>query len=210
MTRSIRLSRAARWAATAAVLALAAAAGACISEQARRYFEIRLETLPARPLPAILATILVEDSAVEGLYNDYRIVYRVSPFELNYYSYEFWARNPGVLAGDAMALFLQERNVFRAVFRDPIEDKGDYDLRSRIMVVEEVDSPTLWFGRLAMEIKILESATGKVRVSRTFDRRSPLPAKRVGALPGVISEILGDELTKAVDELAGQLGVALR
>jgi ABC-type uncharacterized transport system auxiliary subunit len=150
---------------------------------------------------------MVETAAVDPLYDDIRILYRVSPFEVKYYPYEFWAEKPGKLVADAMAEFLVRKKVFPAVHRGAAglaKEEPDLVLRSRVRVLEEIDSPNAWQARLAMDLAFADAKSGKVVASASFDRKESM-AREVGSLPAVVSGILDDELGKLVWELARAL-----
>jgi len=191
----------------AIVLLIAAFMIGCGSTHTRRYFQIKTIAAEEPALPRIERRLLVEPAAVDPLYDDIRILYRVSPFEVKYYPYEFWAEKPGKLVGDAMAEFLVKKKVFPAVGRGVAglaKEEPDLLLRSRVRVLEEIDSPNSWQARLAMDLEFVDAKTGKPVVSWSFDRKESM-ARQVGDLPAVVSVILDDELGKTVWALARAL-----
>jgi hypothetical protein len=88
---------------------------------------------------------------------------------------------------------------------DVLQGDPEIALRSNVRLVEEIDNPNVWFGRLAMDLEFLEFKTGRTIVKHTFDRRLPLEARKVRFLPGVLSGILITELDVAVKKLAEAL-----
>jgi cholesterol transport system auxiliary component len=176
----------------------------CGSTHAKRYFEIR-SVAPADPaLPKIERRLLIETPSVDPLYDDIRILYRISPFELKYYPYEFWAEKPGKQVGAAIAEYFGKKKVFPVVSRDLRLEGPEIVLKSRIHVIEEIDSPNAWQARLAMDLEFVDFKTGKAVASYSFDRKEPM-ARQIGDLPAVASMILDEELGKAVWELARAL-----
>ena len=183
----------------------AALMAACGSTHAKRYFEIR-SVAPADPaLPKIERRLLIEAPSVDPLYDDIRILYRVSPFELQYYPYEFWAEKPGKQVGAAMAEYFGKKKVFPDVSRDPRMENPEIVLKSRLHVIEEIDSPNAWQARLAMDFEFVNAQSGKPLATWTFDRKGQMAKEHVGDLPAVLSRILDEELGKAVWELARTL-----
>jgi hypothetical protein len=85
---------------------------------------------------------------------------------------------------------------------DVLQGDPEIVLRSTIRLLEEIDNPKVWFGRLAMDLEFLEFKTGRSIVKHSFDRRMPLGARSVQFLPAVLSGILVDELDIAVRKLA--------
>jgi len=177
----------------------------CGSTHARRYFEIR-SVAPGEPaLPKIERRLLVEAPSVDPLYDDIRILYRVSPFELKYYPYEFWAEKPEKQIGAAMAEYFGKKKVFPAVSRDPRMERPEIVLKSRLHAIEEIDNSDVWQARLAMDLEFVDVKTGKPIISWTFDRKGQMAKGHVGDLPVVLSRILEEELAKATWELARTL-----
>jgi ABC-type uncharacterized transport system auxiliary subunit len=157
-------------------------------------------------LPKVERRLLVEPASVDPLYDDIRILFRVSAFELKYYPYEFWAERPGRQVGATMAEFLVKKKVFPSVGvgGKGLNESPDIVLRSGIHVLEEIDNPRGWEARLAMTIEFVDARTGATIVARSFDRKEPM-LKQVGDLPGVVSRIVDEELAKAVWDLARAL-----
>lgn len=191
----------------AILLLIAAVMTGCGTTQAKRYFQIKTVAAEEPALPRVERRLLVETAGVDPLYDDIRILYRVSPFEVKFYPYEFWAEKPGQLVADAMTGFLSVKRVFTGVSRGVsglAQEEPDLVLRSRVRVLEEIDSPNAWQARLAMDLEFVDAKTGKAVASASFDRKESM-AREVGSLPAVVSGILDDELGKLVWELARAL-----
>lgn len=184
-------------------------AGCISSSPGKRYFQLYLgddgaakHREPAKKLDKI---ILVENVAVDEIYNDYRIVYRTSPFQLNYYSYNFWIKKPGELIKDAIYDYLAKSMVFKKATEKLAVGEPDYLLKARVDVLEEYDLKNVWFAHLKMQLEIEDYKSGKKVVSARFDRRSKLNSRKVEFVPIAISMILKEELANVIDELYAQL-----
>ena len=107
-----------------------------------------------------------------------------------------------------MAAFLAIKKVFPSIIRanaGAAEEEPEIVLRSRVHVLEEIDTPgTWWEARLAMDLEFLDFKTGRAIVSSSFDRTGRM-GKQVRDLAAVVSGILDDELAKLVWELARAL-----
>lgn len=189
----------------AIALLAAAVLGGCGSTHAKRYFEIRSVAPVEGALPKIEKRLLVQMPLVDALYDDTRILYRVSPFEIEYYPYEFWAEKPGKQIAAAMADYLVNKAVFLAVETDPTRIEPDILLRSRVHAVEEIDNPDTWLARLAMDYQFIDAKTGETLAAAVFDRNAQMTKAHVGTLPIVLSRMLEEELAKGVWELARAL-----
>jgi ABC-type uncharacterized transport system auxiliary subunit len=165
--------------------------------QSKRYFDIRpLGVKSAGPRPYFDKVLFLDRVDVEDLYNDFRILYRLSATEINYYSYNFWAEKPDKLLRYALLRFMAERRVFRRVELKLGQEDPDWVLRAQVHCLEEVDESESWSARLAMDLVISEYKTNKVLSFWSFDRSLPLPRKDVTDLPKALSRILTEELEK--------------
>ena len=186
----------------AAVLLLA---GCFSSAAAKRYFQIVPEDKSPEPHPRVEKVLYVEPVRVDPLYDDFRVIYRVSPFELKYYSHAFWAKKPDALFREAVSDYLDRKQGFPRVMIDVLQGDPEIVLRTSVRLVEEIDEPNAWFGRLAMDLEFLDFKSGKSLMKYTFDRRKPLGARKVQFLPAVLSAILVEELDVAVRKLTEAL-----
>lgn len=180
----------------------------CISSPSpsKRYYQLHMLGDIGSPAHKIEKTLLVEPVEVDPVYNDYRVVYRLSPYELNYYSYEFWTKKPGVLVRDAIVDYLSKRGVFKKVITKYAEGDPDLLLKAEIHAIEEYDRADAWFAQLKMTITIKSLKTDEMVLLRRFDRRKKLSEKKVGKVPMALSVILEEELTILVAQLVKKVG----
>lgn len=175
----------------------------CMTVPSKRYFQIVLPSDQEDLMhPWIGKVLYVEPVRIDPLYDDFRVLYRVSPYELKYYSYDFWAKKPDALFREAMGNYLGKRQGFDRVVLDVLQADPEIVLRSNIRIIEEVDTPQAWFGRLALDLEFLEFKSGRALARHSFDRRTPLSDRKVRFLPAAVSTILKEELDKAVAALA--------
>lgn len=179
--------------------------GGCFSSPAKRYFQIMPIDKDARAHPGIARSLYIEPVRVDPLYDDFRVIYRVSPYELKYYAYVFWAKKPDALFREAIWDYLGRKEGFPRISLDVLQGDPEIVLRSNVRLIEEIDNPDAWFGRLAMDLEFLEFKSGKTILRHSFDRRLPLGERKVKFLPAALSRILVDELDIAVGKLAEAL-----
>lgn len=189
----------------AALIVLSAAAlWACFSASPNKvYLQLHLEG-GAPPGAAFDKALLVDRVAVDELYDDFRIIYRLTPFEINYYAYSFWAEKPARMVRDALDHYLTGRKAFRSLLADVSRNQADWILRPTLHRIEEVDAEAAWAARLSMDLEMVEAKTGTVLASRRFDRSEPVGRKDVAAVPPVLSRILAEELEALLADLKGR------
>jgi len=170
------------------------AAIGCFSPAAKHYYQLHLTEKTAPPADAADRSLLFETISIRDLYNDFRIIYRVSPYELKYYSYEFWADKPQKLIRESVRLYLLREGIFTRIFNQVTEGEPDAVLRIRLDALEEVDSVDHWKARLAMTLELSDPNDGHILVRHAFDREERLAEKRVNLVPIIVSRILEEEL----------------
>jgi ABC-type uncharacterized transport system auxiliary subunit len=175
----------------------------CVPSPAKRYYQLAVMVSDTgRDVPKIGKTLIVQNVEVDPVYNDYRVVYRLSPYELNFYSYEFWVKNPGELVRDSMVDYLDKSGSFDKVITKFLEGTPELMLKAELNKIEEFDRRDAWFARLDMKITISSLKTGEKILVHTFKRRKRLTEKKVEKLPIALSIILEEELDKVIKQLA--------
>lgn len=187
------------------ILATLAVTG-CISSVGKEYFQLYLPqntTPPAGVEPAykIDKILLVEPVEVDPIYNDYRMVYRDSPFHLNYYSYKYWIKKPDTMIRDSIVDYFSKNNVFKKVITGFAEGEPDIQLKAVVYIIEEYDRPDTWLAHLKMDFRIIDFKTSEPVLSHSFDRQRQLAARKIEHLPIAISGLLQEELDKMVSKL---------
>lgn len=177
-------------------------AGCFGSQTEKRYFQLQLSPELNFKFNKIDRILLVESVHTQDLYDDFRIIYRKSPYQVNYYSYDFWVKKPSDLIKQSILDFLSATGVFKRVINSFSITEPDLILKSRLFSIEEVDAGNQWYARLSLEIEIYDFKTKKSLWYHQFDRRKPLTKKEVALLPRVISEILKAELIEMIKKLA--------
>lgn len=185
------------------LLALVLLAGAgCFASHAMRYFELGAP-VPGPGEPQFDRTILLDRVEVEELYDDFRILYRISPTEVNYYAYNFWAERPSKTIRNMIRERLILPGRFRRVDVEVGKEPTDWTLKVKVFRIEEVDEIDRWHARLAMTLEVVDAVSGVVIGSRSFDRTVPLAQKDPGLLAGALSRILADEFDAFLRSLKG-------
>jgi ABC-type uncharacterized transport system auxiliary subunit len=184
----------------AVLLALVLGLAACFSASAEKTY-YQLDLAPAPSAEPWAKTLLVDRVDIDSLYDDFRILYRVSPVEVNYYAYHFWAEKPARMLHDVLYHNLEMSRRFARVLPELGKEEPDWVLRCTIHHFEEVDGLVTWMARLGLKMELAEFKSGKVLAARRFDRQEPLARKDVGLVPGALSRILAEELAALFADL---------
>jgi ABC-type uncharacterized transport system auxiliary subunit len=158
-----------------AVLVAALLIAGCATAPAKRYYTLNYLPSPMqdrmRPTPYPF-TVRVRDFTIEEAYARPQIVYRRSPFELEYYFYRVWAVKPTRMFTDLVQKHLLASELVTAVVRRYDEgNQPQYELSGMIEAIEEYDSEETWFAHLALHLSLTRVSDGRVLYSRRFDNR---------------------------------------
>jgi ABC-type uncharacterized transport system auxiliary subunit len=117
-------------------------------------------------------TVRLREFNVEEAYTKPQIVYRKSPFQLQYYVYQVWAVNPERIITDLLHKHLLTANLVSNVVRRFDEGhRPDYEITGTLEAIEEYDSDELWFAHIALRITIIRITDRRIMYSRRFDHR---------------------------------------
>ncbi len=156
----------------------------------------------AAPLNFVLG---VEKFSAEKLYEDDRIIYRDSPFEVKYYHYRRWAAAPRALVTDEILKQLRASSCCREVVSFPSSGPVDYILTGRVLAFEEWDRDEKWYGRVALLLQLHEPATRRLLWSDVLQAETPASKK----IPATVVEAISASLQKCVVDFLAALPAVL-
>ena len=145
--------------------------------------------------------VAIEYLSADAAYDDARIVYRKSPYRLDYYFYHRWSAPPSALVTDALRQSFQRSGRFAQV-SSGYTARTDAILSGRLVALEEIDvSPTQWKARLVLDLQLHRTRDGELLWSRQLEGEEPVEqldpegvAKSLSQLVHMMSEQLIDEL----------------
>lgn len=130
--------------------------------------------------------LAIEPLETDPAYDDERIVYRLTPYRLDYYSYHRWSSAPGTLIADFLERSFESSGRFRTVTRDL--NAAPVTLGGRVVAIEEVDrSKTTWVGRVVVELHLIDTATGDVLWTEQYEEIEPLEEQSPEGLAAALS-----------------------
>lgn len=164
-----------------------------------RYYQ--LAAPESRSASGVLVLVL-EPLVTEAAYDDERIVYRTTPYRLDYYQYHRWSAAPGVLVGNYLEQALERTGKFREVVRELVEG-APVVLGGRVVAIEEVDkSKTRWLGRIVIELALRDAKTSAILWSSQFEETEPLAAQTPEGLARALSVAMARIVHRAAPEIA--------
>ena len=141
--------------------------------------------------------IRVANFEVALAYDRPQIVYRESPYKLEYYNYQLWTGRPQKLVRDLVVRHLSAVYLFQEVTKEYTR-VPHYELEAEIEGIEEYDSGDVWFAHLAITFKLVEFESGKVVWVHSFDVQKKVFNKQPVYVVKSLSEIMEIEMEKMV------------
>lgn len=197
-------------------LSVIALAG-CGAVPLKQYYTLNYLPSPSRVRvcdSAYQCVIRLRDFDIEEAYDRPEIVYRQSPFQLQYDYYRSWAVKPSRMITDLVYKHLLTANLVSSVVRRYDEGpKPDHELSGMIEAIDEYDSQELWFAHLALRMTLTKISDGAVLFEKRFDLRKRVyehkPENVIRELSSLL-ELIMTQAVSAMDKvLAKEYGMAL-
>ncbi len=117
-------------------------------------------------------TLRLRPFEIEKAYSKSNIVYRKSPFQLEYYGYQHWAVRPKDMLTDLIYTHLESIDLVQSTVRRLDENgKPDYELAGKIIALEEYNSGETWFAHVSIRMTLVRLSDGAIVYNRLFDQR---------------------------------------
>ncbi|MEM7203841.1 MAG: ABC-type transport auxiliary lipoprotein family protein [Planctomycetota bacterium] len=133
-----------------------------------------------------------------------RLLVAEGPVQLRPWRFHRWAGSLEALVGDTLVTGLVRSLAFRRVLTSADSGSADVELSGRVLEFQqEVDGDGAWFGRVVLDLQLVESSTGAVLLREEFGSRVPIatrdPAGVVGALSEGIAEVVDQLLVRGAE-----------
>jgi len=169
------------------------------------YFDLNLDPVETGDQVKIDKILLVEDIDSNESYYSQQIVFRDTPYQVEYFLYKQWAKRPGVIIKDAAIRFYRNSSMFKKVIENHSSIEPDVILKTNIYAMEMVRDNKEWFAHLALDIEVVDRKTEMVILSSSFDRKEKVKGKKARYVPEQISRILKEELIKVAEKIYSNL-----
>jgi ABC-type uncharacterized transport system auxiliary subunit len=146
--------------------------------------------------------LVLDTLTADAAYDDDRIVYRTTPFRLDYYQYQRWSSTPGIMVGNYLEQALEASGRFRGVVREMTPD-APVVLAGRVVAIEEVDrSKTEWIGRIVVELLLTDARTGEALWTEQIEETEPLSHQTPEGLAAALSIAMSRIVAHTVPAIA--------
>jgi len=178
---------------------------ACAAAPEIRYFRVEYP-LPGpsanSPLPLTLG--IARLTAPEP-YHQERIIYRTSPYQVQYYAHDRWESPPVDMVNDRLLEQFAASGWFRRVVPWRRGEALDYRLEARLRRFEELDEADGWYGLVELEYEIVDR-DGRSLLREVASQRVRAESRN----PEGTAEALSRGLRAALDEVVTKTAATLR
>lgn len=186
------------------VLAAILATG-CGSIPKTYVYTLQTPALPAPSDPKTTYVLGVEHFRAPQILRDDRIVYYVSPTEINFYEHHRWGSDPATLLSDFTAQWLESSGVFAQVKMAPLRERADYTLGGEVISFEEVDAEGGPKVRMALALSLVRSSDHKLVWSGRQREEMPLAGSGVEGVATALNASCTQALGEMIPGLVAQV-----
>ena len=174
---------------------------------ATRYYALDLPAAPRQaPADAGRLTVAVLPVGASEMLTQDRIVYRPSREEVGYYEYHRWAEDPRTSIQSALIGRLRQTGAFATVAPFDGRTRADFQLRSRIDRLEEVDFEQGVKVYVSISAELVDGQTARVVWTGVGNGEGSVSQSDVAE---VVSR-MREAAKQALDGLAGQIDAHVR
>jgi len=187
----------------AALLGALGALSACGSAKvrARSYYTLAYalsDDERVAETPTVPAVVRVREFDTELSYDRQQVVYRFSPYQLEFYNYHLWVAKPHRIVTEMVYKHLKHTNLFQQITLTVKEAIPDYEIDATVQAIEEFDSDTEWYAHLAMTFRVVDYKTRRIVWRHEFDKRKKVFHHDVIYVVRALSQILEEEMAVIV------------
>ncbi len=175
-------------------------ASGCAGIPQTHYYVLHLNTHSPNPVSSAI-TIGIAPFTIEPIFSNYKIAYRESPYEVQFYNYHQWASEPSKLVENGLFDYLTHSNQFNKVVRLPSIQTIDLVIDGHIHKIEEWDETDRWYGFMEIEFQVSKYNKKQIIWKGTISRRIPAESKKplevVKAL-SIAAQEIAEELSQKI------------
>jgi len=154
------------------------------------------------PIPITLG---IKQFEADILYEEDRIVYRNSPYEVQYYHYRRWIAPPRKMVKEKIIEQFSSSGIFERVIGLPSHTQPDYVLQGKIKAFEEWDEDGSWYGLVTLSFELQKSETKEIIWEKTFSEKTPASKKEPVDVVKAISNSMQKVVQQAIIEIEQEL-----
>jgi uncharacterized lipoprotein YmbA len=146
------------------------------------------------------STLAVRAFSAHDPYNQERLVYRTSPYQLDFYNYHRWASSPTEQVADLVRRYLRGTPLFAKVYPST-DGSADFTLNGRILQLDEIDHDQTWEAVLAIDFWLTRAEQRTPVWFQTYNASRQTEKRNPAAVAEAMSHNLETILGKLAEDL---------
>lgn len=147
------------------------------------------------------ATLVVRTFSAHDPYNQERLVYRSSPYLMDFYNYHRWAASPTEQISDWVRKYVWGSGLFSLVYPTG-EGSADFTLHGSIRQLDEVDHEETWEAALSIDFWLTRADQRTPLWLHTYTATQQTAKRNPAAVAETMSRNLESILTQLINDLA--------
>jgi ABC-type uncharacterized transport system auxiliary subunit len=147
------------------------------------------------------SSLVVHAFSAHAPYNQERLVYRTSPYQLDFYNYHRWASPPTEQVVDLVRRYLRGTALFAKVYPST-DGSADFALGGRILQLDELDHDQTWEAVLSIDLWLTRADQRTPLWFQTYNASRQAEKRNPTAVAEAMSRNLETILGKLVADLA--------
>jgi ABC-type uncharacterized transport system auxiliary subunit len=169
------------------------------------YYTLQAPAAPAPTDPRTSYVLGVERFRAPELLRDDRIVYYVSPTQVNFYQHHRWGSDPATLLTEYAAQWADSSGVFTQVRMLPVRETVDYILGGSVLSFEEVDTEGGAKVRMGLALSLVRTSDHKRVWSGEQRQETPLGGSGVEGVASALNASCARVLSAMAPGLIAQV-----
>ncbi len=191
---------------------LLAGCGIAQSKQEVHYYALSLPsrttgsapTAQTTASPTSPASLVVRPFTAHQPYNRDRIVYRSSPYQVDFYHYHRWVSKPADMVTTLTRRALQQSHLFSTVYPTP-DAPADMRLGGVVRQCEEIDQALSWQAVLTIDVWLSRSRNASPFWFETYTATQQATQRN----PAAVAEAMSRNLQEILQQLSADLATEL-
>ena len=161
-------------------------------------------TAHTKASPGSPTSLVVRPFTAHQPYNRDRIVYRSSPYQVDFYHYHRWVSKPAAMVTTLTRRALQQSHLFSTVYPTP-DAPADMRLGGVIRQCEEIDQAQSWQAVLSIDVWLSRSRNASPFWFETYTATQQASKRN----PAAVAEAMSRNLQEILQQLSADLATEL-
>lgn len=178
---------------------------ACATPQQRRYYTLALPSRSAPESARFDKEVWVREAEIAPVLNRPQVVYRLTPTELQFYAFDYWADRPARMVTQLIESELRASGLFRSVTSRLGSRPPEFQLETTVLAMEQQRAEENYYAFLSINFRLIRFEDSAVIWQHTYSERRQVNSLEVGLTARALSDMLTEQLAQAFESISEAL-----